>query len=173
VKDAKKPILRVRGDTITVTSPYSKRSFKISKVDRALVENIHWSVVKNHNKLNVSRSPGYSNRKHIYLSRVIMSAKPGEFVMFRNRDTLDLRRKNLMICTRRQYAKNKCKTIKNTSGYKGVTWNKTSKNWRAVIGVDYKRIHIGYYNDPETAAKAYNRAAKILHEGFNYIGTNK
>jgi len=173
MKDVKKPILRIRGNTITVTNPYNKRSFKVSKADKALVENILWTVSSYKNKETVSRSPGYPERKHIYLKRVIMSAKPGEFVMFKNRNALDLRRENLIICTRSQYAKNKCKTVKNTSGYKGVFWNAANKSWRAVIGVDYKHIHIGYYKDPETASKAYNRVAKIVHKGFNYVGTDK
>jgi len=166
-----KPILKTRGDTITVTNPQNGRSFKVSKADRALVENTHWTVGMNHGKERVSRSLGYTKRKHIYLSRVIMAAKPGEFVMFRNRNPLDLRRENLLICTRKQYAKNKSKTINNTSGYKGVYWCRTQKKWRVIIGVDYKRTHIGYYKTPEEAARAYNKAAKILHKGFNYVGS--
>lgn len=48
--------------------------------------------------------------------------------------------------------KNKSKSSKNTSGVTGVCYHKTRKKWYAMIIVDYKRIHIGYYNSLEEAA---------------------
>ena len=44
----------------------------------------------------------------------------------------------------------------NTSGYRGVTWNKISKKWRAQIGVDSKLVYLGEYEKLLDAAKAYD-----------------
>lgn len=47
----------------------------------------------------------------------------------------------------------------NTSGYKGVSLNKASGRFYSYIRVNYKRIHLGCFDSPEEAAKAYNAAA--------------
>ena len=35
----------------------------------------------------------------------------------------------------------------NTSGFRGVLWNKDSKKWQASITVNYKNIHLGLFDD--------------------------
>lgn len=42
----------------------------------------------------------------------------------------------------------------NTSGYRGVHFNKALNNWRSVICVNYKLIHLGSYDSPKEAAMA-------------------
>lgn len=55
----------------------------------------------------------------------------------------------------------------NTSGYKGVTWNKWHQKWRAQIAVDGRnQHHLGYFDDPREAALAYDAAAVELHGEF-------
>ena len=44
----------------------------------------------------------------------------------------------------------------NTSGYKGCSFVKRLKKYRAYIRVDGKRIHLGLYLTPEDGAVAYN-----------------
>lgn len=44
-------------------------------------------------------------------------------------------------------------------GYKGVSFHKDSKMWRAAIQVDGKNRYIGIYRAPEDAARAYDAAA--------------
>ena len=53
----------------------------------------------------------------------------------------------------------------NTSGYLGVNWSKEKKKWHAKLGSGYRRIHIGYFDDPEEAHKAYLEAKKNLKKG--------
>jgi hypothetical protein len=43
----------------------------------------------------------------------------------------------------------------NTSGIKGVNWNKATSSWRAKIQVDKRRIHLGLFPTKELAAAAY------------------
>lgn len=46
---------------------------------------------------------------------------------------------------------------------KGFAKPKQTKKWSASITVNKKRIHIGYFNSPEEANKAYLEAKKIYH----------
>lgn len=48
--------------------------------------------------------------------------------------------------------------ITNTSGVSGVHWRKDINKWVARISVDYKRIHLGAFNNLEDAKKARNEA---------------
>lgn len=45
----------------------------------------------------------------------------------------------------------------NTSGYKGVYFNKKNNNWKAMIKVNKKNIYLGYYNTTIEASKAYDK----------------
>lgn len=48
-----------------------------------------------------------------------------------------------------------CENIStNTSGKKGVSWNKGHEKWQAYIHVHRKRIHLGYFEDIYDAIKA-------------------
>jgi hypothetical protein len=56
----------------------------------------------------------------------------------------------------------------NTSGYKGVSYDKKSKKWRAQINHDKQRIYLGVYESPEEAFEAYCEIGKELYgEHFN------
>ena len=79
-----------------------------------------------------------------------------------NHNGLDNRRENLRICTNAENNRHRRKPKNNTSGYKGVCWDKSKKKWRARIEKDNKNIHIGYYNILEEAARAYDAKAKEL-----------
>ena len=47
----------------------------------------------------------------------------------------------------------------NTSGRKGVCWNKGSGKWQAGIKVRGKSLHLGLFDDIDAAAAAYQQAA--------------
>lgn len=76
-----------------------------------------------------------------------------------NNNGLDNRRENLRICSRSQNQANRNKQYNNTSGYKGVSWHKWKRKWQALIGINNKWKHLGYYLTKQQAALAYNNAA--------------
>ena len=45
---------------------------------------------------------------------------------------------------------------------KGYSWDKRANKWQATIGLNKKKIHLGYYDTPEEARSAY-LAAKLIH----------
>ena len=76
---------------------------------------------------------------------------------------------NLRLATRSQNQHNRSKSKNNSSGFKGVYWDKKLKNWRATIGRNNKRQHLGNFSTPELASEAYKAAADRLHKEFaNY-----
>ena len=81
-----------------------------------------------------------------------------------NRDRIDNRRSNLRYATRTQNQANKNKPKNNKSGYKGVSWHKTK--WEVRIKYGAKKLYLGLYDHPFTAALVYDCAARLLYGDF-------
>ena len=103
---------------------------------------------------------------HVYMHKEIMKANKNQNVDHINGNTLDNRKDNLRICTHKQNLRNQKLSSANTSGYKGVSWNKRDKIWHAYIKVDQKRIHLGLFKNKINAAVAYNAAAEAYFGEF-------
>ena len=73
---------------------------------------------------------------------------------------------NLRYATYSENGMNKRISKTNTSGYKGVGWNKRYKKWCASITVNKKVIRIGSYNNLEEAVQARQAKAKELFGEF-------
>lgn len=110
--------------------------------------------------------PGTPRWTSIRMHRIILNCGSDEDCDHRNHDTLDNRKKNLRKCVATQNAHNRKIQSTNTSGFKGVTWTKTTSRWRAGITVNHQKKHLGYFHSPEAAARAYDAAAKIHHGEF-------
>jgi hypothetical protein len=101
----------------------------------------------------------------VLLHRFILNAPKDMQVDHINGDGLDNRRANLRICTHADNQHNRKKQKTNTSGYKGVFWNKQYKKWEVQIRAE-KKIRVGMFSDKEEAARAYDAKAKELHGEF-------
>lgn len=85
-----------------------------------------------------------------------------------NGDRLDNRTENLRVCTASQNTMNRGAQANNTSGYKGVIYDKQRQKWRAEICYGGKRRYLGRFNSAEEVALAYNEAARIHHGDFAF-----
>lgn len=136
---------------------------------QAVVDDADYERVSSH-KWSLQDSRGYVrayiNGKKVRLHRFIMNVAPGVEIDHINGDKLDNRRKNLRICSRSQNMANKSKRSDNSTGYKGAYWSKFHKKFMARIGVCRRYIHLGYFEDVEDAARAYDAAAKKHHGKF-------
>lgn len=93
------------------------------------------------------------------LHRIIMNAKKGEIVDHINGNPLDNRKQNLRIVTsliNNQNARKRKDGV--TSRFKGVSWCKINKKWKAQIQISGKKIALGSYDQELLAAEAYNNA---------------
>ena len=109
------------------------------------------------------------NKKTVYLHRLILKAKEGQQVDHKNSDGLDNRLCNLRLCTYSQNNSHVGKKPRNSSGYKGVSWSKKLRKWRAQIAHNKKYYHLGYFNSKLCAANEYDKAAKKYHGEFAYL----
>jgi hypothetical protein len=106
------------------------------------------------------------DKKHYYAHRLAWLYTHGVWPSMLdhiNRDKLDNRIVNLREVTWSQNGQNQTSDPKNTSGYRGVIWEKNRNKWRARIQVNRKLIHIGYFDTVEDAARAYAAGAAIYH----------
>lgn len=87
-----------------------------------------------------------------------------------NGNRIDNRRENLMVCKRSENSHNQKISIDNTSGFKGVYWDKPYKKWRARILINNKRKHLGYFTTPEEAHSACCEAAIKYYGEFANFG---
>lgn len=67
---------------------------------------------------------------------------------------------NLREATRSQSNATRHIQKNNTSGYKGVRWDKKRKYWYAIIKVQKKQIWCGCFDSPQKAHIAYCQAAR-------------
>ncbi|MEY8188620.1 hypothetical protein AB4X15_02955 [Peribacillus simplex] len=102
----------------------------------------------------------------VYLHRLVMNVDNTKTqVDHVNRNPLDNRRENLNIVTNVENSQNKKKYATNTSGHRGVTWNKALSKWTAQIVVNGVNKYLGVYVDIDDAVLA-RKAAEEKY--FNY-----
>jgi hypothetical protein len=73
---------------------------------------------------------------------------------------------NLRPCTKNQNHWNSGLYANNTSGYKGVTWDKSTSRWLVQIRHYNKKIYVMRTKNPIEGAKAYNAKAIELFGEF-------
>lgn len=128
-----------------------------------------WNLSMNAGKyfyLVWSKTLGYKTRKTIRFHRELLGAGDNDLVDHVNGNTLDNRRANLRICNRSQNASNSATPIRNTSGFKGVTFNKREKKWKSAIRSNGRCFYVGSFDRAEDAHIAYCLKAQELHQEF-------
>jgi hypothetical protein len=107
--------------------------------------------------------------KTFYMAREIMHAPEHLWVDHINGDTLDNRKCNLRLCTKRQNTRHAVKKRHGVSSvYKGVSFRPELKKrpWMARIMTNLKQEHLGMFETEHEAAIAYNEAARKYHGEF-------
>jgi len=137
----------------------------VSDVDYEFLNQFSWCANFCHGSWYTE---GRVNGKITKIHRLVavrMGLNPKQFIDHANRNGLDNRRSNLRNATRSQNGANRDLNSNNTSGYKGVSWSKSSSKWQSQIRVDCTTLHLGYFDSKIEAAKTYNRAAvRVFNE---------
>lgn len=105
-------------------------------------------------------------RKQIHMHRLIMKTPSYLDVDHIDRNGLNNQKYNLRNCTRSQNQKNRKKQDNNTSGFMGVSWDKSRNKYKAKIKLNGKTINLGRFQQALDAAKVYDQAAIKYHKEF-------
>jgi hypothetical protein len=122
----------------------------------------------------VSREDGYRRvmvlGKNLFSHRIawaIMTGSwPREQIDHINGIKNDNRFINLREASCSQNAMNVPAQKNNTSGFKGVSWDKSCSKWRAEIMREKTKHVLGWFDRVEDASSAYQAAAKEMHREF-------
>jgi hypothetical protein len=142
----------------------------IDAADVHLVEGWNWHADVKRNTVYAGRSGPRPEQRKIHLHRAIMGDPDGLEIDHIDGDGLNNRRANLRAATHGQNQRNRGAQSNNSSGFKGVSWDKPTGKWRAQIEVNGKNKHLGRYNTPEAAHAAYCKASDVLHGEFGRAG---
>ena len=91
---------------------------------------------------------------YVYMHRFILKAPKGTIIDHINHNGLDNRKDNLRFCTYAENAINTGLWRHNTSGYKGVYWDKSRGKWAAQISNGKNHVYLGRFDKIENAIEA-------------------
>jgi hypothetical protein len=169
-----RPMLQQPNDLSVRLIPLTKG--KVAVVDAADYERLSqwvWSASLCNGLWYAQRSVclgtvgGKKKYTSIFMHRFILDAPKGMKVDHRDGDGLNNRRNtNLRLSTHGQNLCNHGPNKTNTSGFKGVHWDKVKEKWVAQIQVDGHMKYLGLFVNKSDAALAYKEAAAKYHGEF-------
>lgn len=128
-----------------------------------------WHIVGQKRRLYAARKHRVDGVKtSLFMHVAIMQPPDGYQVDHVDGNALNNQRSNLRIATAQENARNKrnLKKESHTSRYKGVSWDKNLRKWRAWIRHENKMVYLGVHEYEKGAALAYDEAAKQYHGEF-------
>lgn len=118
---------------------------------------------------------GDSHKNVVYLHRVVVERMLGHAIPegyevdHVDGNKLNNKRENLRLATPSQNNINRPGGAGTSSCYKGVYWYKAYGKWHVQIRQGGYRYFVGYFDDEEDAARAYDAKAKELFGEFAYL----
>lgn len=131
------------------------------------IKNYCWLKNKNNYIMSTSKHNGY---KAIFMHRLVIDCPDDMKVDHINHKKNNNRKSNLRFATVSQNAMNQKLSSNNTSGVKGVSWNKEQGKWSSQIMLNRKNKFLGYFDNFEDAVKARKEAEDIYHGEYKWKG---
>ncbi len=114
------------------------------------------------------RGKATETQKTVKMHRELSSQRRVDHI---NNDSLDNRRENLRPCTQAENTRNARSW--GSVPYKGVSFHTITNKYRARIRINGATRQIGVFDNAESAALAYNEAAKSHYGEFAYLNEVK
>lgn len=137
---------------------------KVDQEDFARVSKYTWRILKKPTgRIRVMTSfRTKDGPQQMSLGQLIMKNPKNKMVYARRyQDELDFRKSNLVVCSMSERQRMLPKsTAAGSSQFKGVSYFKKLKKWRANIEVGGSQLHLGVFRTEVDAARAYNKAAR-------------
>ncbi len=150
-------IRNIEVDGIVAYIPLTQGKFAVvDAADVPLVEGWNWCAMAPLTE-DGSWYAYSSGKRKLRLHTYLMPAPDGFITDHKDRNGLNCRKNNLRVATYSQNSQNKKRPNIGDGKFKGVS--KHGNKWRTRIKVGNKRFHIGSYESPELAARAYDTAA--------------
>jgi hypothetical protein len=149
--------------------------FEIDEEDVERVSTYRWYESKSDRKkayiftaISTRLSVGRWKNRTVYLHRFLIDAPRGLSVDHKDNDTMNNQKSNLRLATQSQQNQNTKKLNPSTasSRFKGVSFNKKRNVWEVYVHDKRKKIVIGYFQNEEEAARAYDNAARSRYGEF-------
>jgi hypothetical protein len=105
-----------------------------------------WFAEKSDNTYYAGRNDYTRKNKHVKMHREITSAPLGKVVDHINHNGLDNRKENLRICSHAENCRN--------TNSKGYYFNKQKRRWHALLRLNGKHIHLGFFKTELEASLA-------------------
>jgi hypothetical protein len=140
---------------------------KVDDEDYEWLKRFRWHLHRSGKRTWYARR--FSGDRGIMMHNEILSPLPGVVVDHINHNGLDNRRANLRLCMPADNVRNSRPRKNSSSKYKGVSWDRNSKKWRARIsraGVEY---YLGCFTNQIEAAFAYDDRAREFRDAFLYL----
>lgn len=132
----------------------------VDDVDFCKLSSASWYLTRSGYAASYTYNPG----EHVYMHRVI--CPDGEYADHIDGNRLNNQRNNLRPCSMSQNLQNQKLRKDSSSGYKGVSWKKDKKKYKAYINFEGKQLHLGYFSDPIEASRVYDEYAIKLFKEF-------
>lgn len=158
---------------LKVSKTYGVKLLMFCKRSITTYNAYNWTIWKNENTFYLVRTIIRENKRTLQLFHreflgLVLGDKNIPDHQYGN--GLNNHSDNLRLVTHQQNGMNAQRSSKNTSGFKGVSWNKALNKWRAYIGYNGKHIHLGYFDTKEEAHEAYCAKAIELFGDFANFG---
>jgi len=134
----------------------------------ALIDEEDWELVSRYSwSLSTDKKYAINGGNNLLMHRLILGITDSRIkVDHQNGDGFNNHKYNLRIATDSQNGANQTKAKSNTSGFKGVSFDKISGKWYSHIRYNYKKYHLGCFKTKAEAAAAYNKKAIELFGDF-------
>lgn len=139
--------------------------FKHIKARRGVTQGSIAGTLCHTNYINISAN-GKIYQAHRLAWLYVYGEWPSKYIDHINGNGSDNRIANLRLATINENQFNKKLAKNNTSGVKGITWDKSKGKWKAYIGLNNKLINLGYYDTIEMAKDKLYQARIQYHGNF-------